>query len=114
VTGPSTPLDVDAVAFDLLTALVDSWTLWEDVAGEAALGRHWRQASLRLVTALDALGLAPAQVLFVAGSAHDVPGAGNVGMPVYWSNRQSLPLPDGPPPLVDAPDLTGLPALLGL
>jgi hypothetical protein len=45
------PLDVDAVAFDLLTALVDSWALWESVAGHAPLGRSWRQASLRLVTA---------------------------------------------------------------
>lgn len=209
---PVTPLDVDAVAFDLLTALVDSWALWEDVAGDAALGRRWRQTSLRLVTAagsyqpydemvrdaarevgvpveqadallarwsairpwpetpgvlaqlarrrlaivtncsqrladiaaaatggrfevvmsaeqagvykidprayraaLDALGLAPERVLFVAGSAHDVPGAGRVGMPVYWSNRQGLPVPEGaPPPLVNAPNLSQLPALLGI
>jgi len=208
---PSQTLDVDAVAFDLLTALVDSWTLWEDVAGDAALGRSWRQASLRLVTAagsyapyddmvataarevgvdeakaeallhrwgeiapwpevpdvlarlagrrlaivtncsqhlaeiaaaatggrfevimsaeragvykidprayraaLDALALSPERVLFVAGSAHDVPGAGHVGMPVYWSNRQGLAVPRGAPaPAVNANDLTQLPALLG-
>jgi 2-haloalkanoic acid dehalogenase type II len=211
VTNGSRLLDVDAVAFDLLTALVDSWSLWEQVAGEAALGRRWRQASLRLITgagvyvpylemvrqaavevgvpversevllarwselrpwpeapgvlaklagrrlaivtncsqrlaeiaaqatggrfelimsaeragayktdarayraALDALALSADRVLFVAGSAHDVPGAGALGMPVYWSNRQRLAVPAGPPPLVDAPDLTGLPALLGV
>jgi hypothetical protein len=26
----------DAVLFDLLTALLDSWTLWTEVAGEPA------------------------------------------------------------------------------
>jgi 2-haloalkanoic acid dehalogenase type II len=54
---------------------------------------------------LDQLGLDPSQVLFVAGSAHDVPGAGALGMPVYWSNRQRQAVPAGPPPISDAPDL---------
>lgn len=200
-----------AVAFDLLTALVDSWSLWIEVAGNEPLGRRWREASLRRVTsagayrpyedivaeathevglpaerteallsgwgrlrpwpeasavlerlagmrlavvtncsqrlaesaaratagqfevivsaeragvyktdarayqcALDALGLPASQVLFVAGSAHDVPGAGQLGMPVYWSNRQRLLVPAGAPtPLVDAPNLSALPPLLG-
>ncbi len=202
--------DIEAVGFDLLTALIDSWSLWESVAGDVEKGRAWRRASLRLVTqagryvpyeqmvaaatsevglhpsyadallsrwgelapwpeapsvltelrgrrlaivtnssqqlaeqaaaatggkfenimsteragvykidpraynaCLDALQLPAARVLFVAGSAHDVPGAGAVGMRVYWANRQGLPVPDGPVPLVNAPDLTGLPALLG-
>jgi 2-haloacid dehalogenase len=201
---------VEAVAFDLLTALVDSWSLWAMTARDGDLGHAWRRASLRIVTgagayrpyeaivreaadevgvpreradrllerwgefrpwleapdilatlrhrrlaimtncsqrlaeiaaeatggrfevvmsaeragvyktdprayraALAALDLPPERVLFVAGSAHDVPGAGAVGMPVYWSNRQRLPVPDGPPPLVDAADLTKLPDLLG-
>lgn len=199
-----------AIAFDLLTALVDSWSLWIDVAGQEELGRRWRSTSLRIVTstgryqpyelivrqaavevglpphrgdallsrwgelrpwpeapeilrslqerrlavvtncsqrlaelaarvtggrfetvmsaeragayktdpraylaAVTALALAPEEILFVAGSAHDVPGAGQVGMKVYWSNRQRLPVPDGAPlPLVDAPDLRRLPELL--
>ncbi len=42
---------IEAIAFDLLTALVDSWTLWSSVAGDAERGRAWRQASLRLITA---------------------------------------------------------------
>ena len=37
----------DAVLFDLLTALVDSWTLWNRVAGGEAPGRAWRAAYLR-------------------------------------------------------------------
>lgn len=37
----------DAVLFDLLTALLDSWTLWDNVAGSAEDGRKWRAAYLR-------------------------------------------------------------------
>ena len=200
---------VEAIGFDLLTALIDSWTLWSSVAGGAERGHAWRRASLRLITAagdyvpyeqmvrraaaevelpreradellarwgelrpwpevpdvlahlrgrrlaivtncsqrlaeiaaevtggafevvmsaeragayktdprayragLGALGLSPERVLFVAGSAHDVPGAAAVGMPVYWSNRTGLPVVDGPPPLFDRPDLTDLPNVL--
>lgn len=36
-----------AVLFDLLTGLIDSWTLWTDVAGNEADGRRWRAAYLR-------------------------------------------------------------------
>src|SRR5689334_13496190 len=36
-----------AVLFDLLTALIDSWTLWNAVAGSEADGRRWRAAYLR-------------------------------------------------------------------
>jgi len=200
-----------AVLFDLLTALVDSWSLWVDVAGDEKTGRSWRTASLRLVTGcgdyrpyedlvmeataetglppekgreildrwgelrpwpevaclvptltgwrmgvvtncsqacaeraaaatglpfeaivsaeragvyktdprayragLAALGLDATDVLFVAGSPHDVPGASAVGMAVYWSNRLGQPLAKGAPaPLVDAPDLRRLPSILG-
>jgi len=206
---PRPPLQVDAIAFDLLTALIDSWSLWVVVAGDDGLGRAWRRASLRLITAagayvpyeemvyraadeagvprakadellarwaelrpwpevpdvlahlrgrrlaivtntsqrlaeiaaaatggtfeavvsaeragayktdprayqagLAALSLPAERVLFVAGSTHDVPGASAVGIPVYWSNRSRLPLPDGPPPLFDEPDLSALPGYL--
>jgi 2-haloacid dehalogenase len=37
----------DAVLFDLLTALLDSWTLWNDIAGNTEDGRKWRAAYLR-------------------------------------------------------------------
>ena len=40
--------------------------------------------------ALQRLQCAPASVLFVAGSAADVPGASAVGMPVFWHNRRHL------------------------
>lgn len=38
----------DAVLFDLLTALIDSWTLWNGVGGSEAAGRRWRAAYLEL------------------------------------------------------------------
>jgi 2-haloacid dehalogenase len=38
----------DAVLFDLLTALVDSWSLWNRVAGSEAAGRAWRGEYLKL------------------------------------------------------------------
>jgi 2-haloacid dehalogenase len=37
----------EAVLFDLLTALVDSWSLWNSVAGGETAGRQWRAAYLR-------------------------------------------------------------------
>jgi len=37
----------NAVLFDLLTALLDSWTLWNRVAGGEKEGREWRTAYLR-------------------------------------------------------------------
>jgi 2-haloacid dehalogenase len=204
-----------AAAFDLLTALIDSWSLWIEAAGDAELGRMWRRDSLRRVTsagdyssyedivheAADAVGVSskratdllerwaagklqpwpetrgvlgrlaalnwptvvvtncsqrlaeaaaattghsfraivsaeaagayktdarayraglralgeadPSKVLFVAGSAHDVPGAGEVGMPVYWSNRFAEPAPPGAPtPLMNERNLLKLPELL--
>lgn len=186
----------DAIAFDLLTALLDSWTLWNNVAGSAADGRRWRQRYLEITyacgpyrpyetlvraaavdvglagspaerlesrwseiepwpeapailsvlaqhlplavvtncseklgraaagrlgdlfkvvitaetagyykprpepyrAALRALGTRPERTLFVAGSAADVPGAHNVGMPVFWHNRLGLTARDGAAP----------------
>ena len=38
----------DVVVFDLLTALLDSWSLWNAVAGSAESGMRWRREYLRL------------------------------------------------------------------
>lgn len=38
----------DAVLFDLLTALLDSWSLWNAIAGGAESGRRWRAEYLRI------------------------------------------------------------------
>src|SRR3954470_10708964 len=41
------PQKYQAVLFDLLTALLDSWTVWDDTAGSPELGRKWRAEYLR-------------------------------------------------------------------
>jgi 2-haloalkanoic acid dehalogenase type II len=196
-----------AVGFDLLTALLDTWTLWAAVAGDRATGMRWHGASQALLrgrpyrpfddivresaaeagvapakadellrrwgefepwpdvpdvlarlgdrkrfivtncshalgiraarsagsfdlvmtaeeagaykpdprpyrAALDRLGLAGDEVLFVAGSAHDVGGAARSGMDVYWANRGNVAAPDDATALRTATDMRGLPALL--
>lgn len=42
------PIAADAVLFDLLTALLDSWTVWDRAAGGRDDGRRWRAAYLEL------------------------------------------------------------------
>jgi 2-haloalkanoic acid dehalogenase type II len=196
-----------AIGFDLLTALLDTWTLWSAVAGDRSTGMRWHaasQAQLRsrayfpfdrivrdsaaevglapakadellqrwgefapwpdvpavlsrlenttrfIVTncsrelgaraakragtfdlvmtaedagaykpdprpyraALAALGLEPKDVLFVAGSAHDVGGAARIGMNVYWANRGQVAAPSDGVALRTEPDLRGLVALV--
>jgi 2-haloalkanoic acid dehalogenase type II len=44
----------DAVLFDLLSALLDSWSLWENVAGSKTAGQRWRLAYLRRTYAAGA------------------------------------------------------------
>lgn len=41
------PCRYDAVLFDLLTALLDSWSLWNDVASGEEAGLRWRREYLR-------------------------------------------------------------------
>lgn len=36
------------ILFDLLTALIDSWQVWNETAGSEVLGRKWRMAYLKL------------------------------------------------------------------
>lgn len=199
-----------AVGFDLLTALLDTWSVWSDVAGDRDLGMRWHAASQELLRgkryrpfedivresardvgletkraddllrgwgrdfepwpdtpavlerldgvtrfivtncsrklgrlaafragrfdlvvtaeeagaykphplpyrmALSKLGLDPAEVLFVAGSAHDVGGAARVGMDVYWANRGGAPAPTDGTAIREEPDLSGLTETVGL
>ena len=197
----------DAIGFDLLTALLDTWSLWKAVARDDGLGMRWHAASQALLrgkpyrpfegivrdsarevgvgaeqayellrrwgefepwpdapevlsqldgyrrfivtncsirlgeraarragrfelvmtaeragaykpdprpyrAALDTLRLTPERVLFVAGSAHDVGGAGRVGLDVYWANRGGVAAPADGKALLERPDLNGLTSLL--
>lgn len=36
------------ILFDLLTALIDSWQVWNETAGSEALGKKWRMTYLKL------------------------------------------------------------------
>jgi len=47
-SSPSSPASPKAVLFDLLTALLDSWSLWDRAAGSQRAGRTWRAEYLRL------------------------------------------------------------------
>src|SRR5438309_9657146 len=38
-----------AVGFDLLTALLDTWSLWSEIAGGRELGMRWHAASQELL-----------------------------------------------------------------
>ncbi len=44
----------DAVVFDLLTALLDSWALWNSVAGSSEDGLRWRRRYLEITYACGA------------------------------------------------------------
>ncbi|KMW45519.1 haloacid dehalogenase [Ralstonia sp. MD27] len=44
----SSPGYPKAILFDLLTALLDSWSLWDRAAGSQQAGRTWRAEYLRL------------------------------------------------------------------
>ena len=67
-----------AVLFDLLTALLDSATLWDAVAGGAQRGRPWREAYLRDTYAAGAYR--PYEQL-VRAAAHEV------GLPEIIADR---------------------------
>jgi len=199
---------VKSVCFDLLTGLLDSWTLWNAVAGDAEDGARWRAAylqqtyqtgayrpyetlvleaaelvglpgdyatrlaeryaelrpwpevggvlrtlrrnglSLAVVTncserlaavavhrigvpidvvvtaeragfykphprpyllALEELGSTPTESLFAAGSAYDLIGSSNVGIPTYWHNRIGAAAPqDAPVPAAQRRNLRAL------
>ena len=45
---PAKTIHYEAVVFDLLTALIDSWSLWNDIAGSSESGLAWRRKYLQL------------------------------------------------------------------
>lgn len=123
---PEVPGVLTQLAGRRLAVLTNCSQRLADIAAAATGGRFevvlsaertgWYKTDPRAYRALlDTLGLPAERVLFVAGSAHDVKGAPSVYLPVYWQNRAGLPIPPGiPPPLANAPDLTGLLPLLGV
>lgn len=90
-----------AVLFDLLTALIDSWTLWNSVAGSEAEGRRWRAEYLRLTYGCGAY--VPYETLVrdaarntgLAESAADALEARWLDLPVWSGAQQALDALEG-------------------
>lgn len=82
-----------AVLFDLLTALLDSWSLWNDVAGDPDLGFRWR--SRYLAVAYGAGGYRPYEAL-VDEAARDagLPPTAAARLTARWAELE--PWPDAP------------------
>ncbi|MCA0245200.1 MAG: HAD-IA family hydrolase [Proteobacteria bacterium] len=84
------------VLFDLLTALIDSWTLWNSVAGSEAAGRRWRAEYLRLTYGCGAylpyetLVRDAARNTGLAESAADALEARWPDLPVWSGAQQAL------------------------
>ncbi|MGD9952762.1 MAG: HAD family hydrolase [Burkholderiales bacterium] len=84
----------DAVLFDLLTALIDSWTLWNSVAGSEAAGRAWRGEYLKLTYGCGAYR--PYEALVAeAAVASGLPAACARELENAW--RDLEPWDDAPP-----------------
>ncbi len=84
---------------------------WTAVVSAEASG--WYKPAPEAYRAGVEAGARPAaEVLFVAGSAHDVSGASAAGLDVFWANRRGLPLPPGTRPLAVARTLEDLPGLI--
>jgi 2-haloacid dehalogenase len=82
----------DAVGFDLLTALLDTWSLFADVAGGRDLGMRWHAASQSL---LRGKRYRPFEdILREAAESAGVEGAKADEMIARWG--QSRPWPDVP------------------
>ncbi len=75
-TTPAMAQKYQAILFDLLTALLDSWRVWDETAGSPALGRAWRAEYLKRTYGCGAYRPYETLVLEAAESvgltAHDV------------------------------------------
>lgn len=79
-----------AVVFDLLSALVDSWTLWDQIAGSTELGRKWRGSYLELTYGVGPYR--PYEDLVVeAATRIDLPGEWGTQLVTRWSELEAWP-----------------------
>ena len=83
----------DAVVFDLLTALLDSWTVWNAVAGSEADGLKWRRRYLEITYGCGAYR--PYETL-VREAAHDVGLPERFGEELEWRWPELQPWPEVP------------------
>jgi FMN phosphatase YigB (HAD superfamily) len=84
MTSVSTPTAYPkAVLFDLLTALLDSWTSWNHAAGSEATGRAWRAAYLRL-TYGSGRYIAYEQLVRAAAAEVGLPESAAIALEADW------------------------------
>jgi len=72
-----------AVLFDLLTALLDSWTVWNAAAGSPAMGKAWRAEYLRLTYRCGAY-VPYEQLVREAARSVGLPDAAAVALEARW------------------------------
>jgi 2-haloacid dehalogenase len=79
-----------AIIFDLLTALLDSWTTWDTAAGSPSRGQTWRKRYLEIT-----FGCGPYQSYesLVAQSAHEtgMPPEAPASLIQAWDSLQPWP-----------------------
>lgn len=87
-----------AVLFDLLTALLDSWTVWNRAAGTEAQGRAWRAEYLRRTYGCGAYQPYE-QLVEEAAVAVGLPASAPAALEAHWGE---LPVWDGARELLQA------------
>ncbi|MFD0850505.1 HAD family hydrolase [Sphingosinicella xenopeptidilytica] len=91
-------LTIEAVVFDLLTALLDSWSVWNRAAGSEADGLRWRRAYLELTYGCGAYR--PYEDLVrEAAEVAGVPVSAAEALAAHWNTLR--PWPEGPAVLGD-------------
>ena len=83
----------DAVLFDLLTALLDSWRVWGDVAGDPIVGRRWREEYLRRTYSAGEYRPYETIVAEAAEAQHLDPSLADA-LTTHWS--EIIPWPEAP------------------
>jgi 2-haloacid dehalogenase len=76
-----------AVLFDLLTALLDSWSLWQAAAGSAEAGMRWRAEYLRLTYGCGAY-VDYLQLVEQAAEATGLPATAARALDAHWTTLQ--------------------------
>jgi 2-haloalkanoic acid dehalogenase type II len=79
-----------AVAFDLLTGLLDSWTLWNRVAGNPEAGRRWRARYLELTYGAGAYR-SYEELITESARAAGVPTAAAQDLVLGWDDLMPWP-----------------------
>src|SRR5262249_61968182 len=92
-----------AVLFDLLTALLDSWTVWNAAAGSEPQGRAWRAEYLRLTYGCGAY-VPYEDLVRRAARANGLPESAADTLERLWARPPGWSVAQAPPaPRVSAP-----------